>query len=77
MLVTLVKVLQLLKTKLVSSPAVLRDGNNPILGQSIVLVLAAEVVARFKDNKGWNCPSARVNALGDCYLLSVAWLYLL
>jgi hypothetical protein len=48
----LVKVLQPVKTKLISSPAVLRDGNNPVLGQGIVLVLVGLVVAGFEDDVG-------------------------
>jgi hypothetical protein len=48
----LVKVLQLVKTKLVSSPAVLRDGNNLVLGQGIVLVPVRLMVAGFEDNVG-------------------------
>ena len=72
-----VKVLQLLKTKLVSSPAVFRDSKNPILGQSIVLVPAAKVLARFEDDEGWNRPSARVDTLGNCYPLPIARLYVL
>lgn len=73
----LVKVLQPLKTRLFSSPAVFRDSNDPILGQCIDLVPRAEVVVRFKDDEGWNRPSARVDTLGDCYPLPVARLYLL
>jgi hypothetical protein len=48
----LVKVLQLVKTKLVSSLAVLRDSNNLVLGQGTVLILVRLVVAGFKDNIG-------------------------
>jgi hypothetical protein len=56
-----VKVLQLVKTKLVSSPAVFRDANYLILRQGIVLVLVRQVLAGFEDN-----------ALDNCYLLPVA-----
>ena len=48
----LIKVLQLLQTKLVCCLAVLRDCNNLILGYSILLVLGREVIAAYKDNKG-------------------------
>jgi hypothetical protein len=47
-----VKVLQLVKTKLISSLAVLRDSNSLILGQVVVLVLVRLVLARFKDDIG-------------------------
>jgi hypothetical protein len=67
-----VKVLQLVKTKLISSLAVLRDSNSLILGQVVVLVLVRLVLARFKDNVGQNRLSSSINALNDCYLLLVA-----
>lgn len=54
-----------------------RDSNNQIRGQIIVLVLAAEVVARFENDEGRNSPSARIDALGDYYPLPIAWLDLL
>jgi hypothetical protein len=72
-----VKVLQPVKTKLVSSPAVLRDGNNPVLGQVVVFVPVRLVVARFEDNVGRNGPSGGIDALNDCYPLPIAWLDLL
>jgi hypothetical protein len=68
----LVKVLQLVKTKLISSPAVLRDSNSLILGQVVVLVPVRLVLARFKDNIGRNRLSSSINALDNCYLLLVA-----
>ncbi|KAJ8112139.1 hypothetical protein OPT61_g5427 [Boeremia exigua] len=58
-----VKVLQLLKAKLIGSPAVTRDSNNLILGQVFLLVPASEVVARLKDNKGRNSLSFSIDAL--------------
>jgi hypothetical protein len=72
-----VKVLQPVKTKLISGLAVLRDSNSPILGQVVVLVLVRLVLARFKDDVGRNRLSSGINALNDCYLLLVAWLDLL
>ena len=48
----LVKVLQLLNTKLICCLAVLRDPNNLILRQVFFLVLGGEVVLASKDNKG-------------------------
>jgi hypothetical protein len=69
-----VKVLQPVKTKLVSSPAVLRDGNNPILGLVVVFVPVGQVAARFEDDVGRNGPSCGIDALDDCYPLPVAWL---
>jgi hypothetical protein len=72
-----VKVLQLVKTKLISGPAVLRDSNSLILGQVIVLIPVGLVLARFKDNIGQNRLSSSINALNNCYLLLVAWLDLL
>jgi hypothetical protein len=47
-----VKVLQLVKTKLVSSPAVFGDANNPVLRQGFILVLVRQVLAGFEDNIG-------------------------
>jgi hypothetical protein len=67
-----VKVLQLVKTKLISSLAVLRDSNSLILGQVVVLVLVRLVLARFEDNVGRNRLSSSINALNNCYLLPVA-----
>jgi hypothetical protein len=48
----LIKVLQLLQPKLVYSLAVLRDYNNLVLGQILLLIPGREVIAAFKDNKG-------------------------
>ena len=47
-----IKVLQPVKTKLVSSPAVFRDTNNPVLRQGFILVLVRQVLAGFEDNIG-------------------------
>jgi hypothetical protein len=47
-----VKVLQPVKIKLVGSPAVFRDADNPVLGQGIVLVPVGQVLAGFEDNTG-------------------------
>jgi hypothetical protein len=67
-----VKVLQPVKTKLVSSPAVFRDTDYPVLRQGIVLIPVRLVVAGFKDNVGQNRPSRGINALDNCHLLPVA-----
>jgi hypothetical protein len=67
-----VKVLQLVKTKLVSSPAVFRDTNYLVLRQGIVLVPVGLVVAGFEDDVGRNRPSRGIDALDNCYLLLVA-----
>lgn len=72
-----VKVLQPVKTKLASSPAVLRDSNSPILGQVVVFVPVRLVVAGFEDDVGRNGLSGGINALDDCYPLPIAWLDLL
>jgi hypothetical protein len=72
-----VKVLQPVKAKLVSSPAVFGDANNPVLRQGFILVLVGQVLAGFKDNVGQNSLSSGINALDDSYLLPVAWLDLL
>jgi hypothetical protein len=53
-LCVLIKVLQPLQPKLVCSPAVLRDCNNLVLGQILLLVPGREVIAAFEDNEGWN-----------------------
>ena len=71
----LVKVFQPLNTKLICCPASLRDPNNPILRQIFLLVLSGEVVLAGEDDKGWNRPPRRVNALDSCYPLSVALLH--
>jgi hypothetical protein len=47
-----VKVLQLVKTKLISSLAVFRDADNLVLRQGFILVLVRQVLAGFKDNVG-------------------------
>jgi hypothetical protein len=67
-----VKVLQPVKTKLVSSPAIFRDTNYLVLRQGIVLVLVRLVVAGFEDNIGQNRLSRGINALDNCHLLPVA-----
>ena len=75
LLCMLVKMLQPLQAKLICCPAVLRDCNNPILGQILLLVPGREVIAALEDNKGWNSPPCRVDALNDCCPLSVALLH--
>jgi hypothetical protein len=72
-----IKVLQLVKTKLVSSLAIFRDADYLVLRQGIVLVLVRLVVAGFEDNVGQNRLSRSINALDNHYLLLVAWLNLL
>jgi hypothetical protein len=67
-----VKVLQLVKTKLVSSLAVFRDADNLVLRQGFILVLVRQVLAGFEDDVGWNSLSSGINALDDSYLLLVA-----
>jgi hypothetical protein len=67
-----VKVLQLVKPKLVSSPAIFRDADYLILRQGIVLVPVRQVLAGFEDNIGQNRPSSGINALDNCHLLPVA-----
>jgi hypothetical protein len=73
----LIKVLQPLQPKLVYSPAVLRDCNNPVLGQILLLIPGREVIAAFEDDKGWNSPPYRVDALDNCCPLSITLLYCL
>ena len=72
-----IKVLQLVQTKLVGSPSILRDSNNPVLGQIRLLVLGREVVAAFEDDEGWNGPSCSIDALYDCCPLPAALLHCL
>jgi hypothetical protein len=72
-----VKVLQPVKTKLISSPAVFRDADYSVLRQGIVLVLVRLVVAGFEDDVGQNRPSRSITALDNCHPLPVAWLNLL
>ena len=48
----LIKVLQLLNTKLICGPAVIRDSNNPIVRQILFLIPGREVVLALKDNEG-------------------------
>jgi hypothetical protein len=67
-----IKVLQPRKPKLISRPAVIRDTNNPVVGYISVLIPACEVVMRLKDNKGWDSPPCRIDALDNCCPLSVA-----
>jgi hypothetical protein len=73
----LIKVLQLLQPKLIYCPTVLRDCNNLVLRQILLLVLGREVMAALKDDEGWNSPPCRVNTLNNCCLLPVALLYCL
>jgi hypothetical protein len=67
-----VKVLQLVKTKLISSLAVFGDADNLVLRQGFILVLVRQVLAGFKDDVGWNSLSCSINALNNRYLLLVA-----
>jgi hypothetical protein len=71
-LCVLIKVLGLVKTKLISSLAILRDSNSLILGQVVVLILVRLVLARFKDNIGQNRLSSSIKTLDNYYLLLVA-----
>jgi hypothetical protein len=48
----LIKVLYLLQPKLIYYLAILRDCNNLVLGQILLLILGREVIAALKDNKG-------------------------
>jgi hypothetical protein len=66
------KVLQPVKTKLVGSPAVFRDADNPVLRQGFILVLVRQVLAGFEDNVGQNSLSSGIDALDNSYLLPVA-----
>jgi hypothetical protein len=66
------KVLQLVKPKLISSLAILRDSNSLILEQVVILILVRLVLARFKDNIGQNRLSSSINTLDNYYLLLVA-----
>ena len=73
----LVKVLQILQTKLIVSTDVVRDTNNLVVRYTKLLVLGREVVLASKDNKGWDSPPLRVDALDDAGPLSVALLHCL
>ena len=48
----LVKVLQPLEAKLVCCPAVLRDRDNPIVRQALLLVPGREVVLALENDEG-------------------------
>jgi len=71
----LVKVLQPLQPKLICRPAVLRDCNDPVLRQILLLVPGREVMAALEDNEGWDSPPCRVDALDNCSPLSIALLH--
>ena len=77
LLCMLVKVLQLLKTKLICCLPILRDSNNLILRQVLFLVLGGEVVLASKDNKEQNRLLYCVNALNSCNLLLITLLHYL
>ena len=65
-----IEVLKPLETKLVGCLAILRDSNNPIVRQVIVLVPGREVVVAIEDDEGWNGPPCCIDALDDhCPLL--------
>lgn len=51
LLCMLIKVLQPLQPKLICCPAVLRDCDNSVLGQILLLVPGREVIAALEDNK--------------------------
>jgi hypothetical protein len=72
-----VKVLQPVKTKLVGSPAVFGDADNPVLRQGFILVPVRQVLAGFEDDVGRNSPSGGIDALDNSHPLPVAWLDLL
>jgi hypothetical protein len=75
LLCMLVKVLQPLQAKLICCPAVLRNCNNPVLGQILFLVPDREVMAALEDDKGWNSPLCRIDTLDNCCPLSVILLH--
>jgi hypothetical protein len=77
LLCMLIKVLQPLQAKLICRPAVLRDCNNSVLEQILLLVPGREVMAALEDDEGWNSPLCCVEALNNCCLLSVALLHCL
>ena len=63
----LIKVLQPLQAKLICRPAVLRDCNNPIVRQILLLIPGREVVLALEDDdEGWNSPPCCVDALDNC-----------
>jgi hypothetical protein len=51
LLCMLIKVLQLLQAKLICCPAILRDCNNPVLEQILLLVPGREVMAALEDDE--------------------------
>jgi hypothetical protein len=70
----LIKVLQPLQPKLVCSPAVLRDCNNPVLGQILLLIPGREVIAALEDDEGRGRVPSSADALDNCNPLAIAWL---
>ena len=67
-----VKVVYPVQTKLISSPAVIRDSNNPVLRKFFLLIPGREVVVGLEDKEGRNGPSFSINAYYSCSPLPVA-----
>ncbi|KAF1360972.1 hypothetical protein EJ07DRAFT_81150, partial [Lizonia empirigonia] len=67
-------VLQPLQAKLICCPAVLRDCNNPVARQVILLVPGREVIVALEDDEGWDRPAHRIDPLDHCSPLSIALL---
>jgi hypothetical protein len=65
------KVLQPAYTMLVSSLAVVAYREN-LVAWKVLLILGRDVVARCKDNVGWDSLSSSVNSLNNCSLFTVA-----
>lgn len=59
----LIKVLQLLNANLISRPAVFSDCDSLGRGYVILLILGSKVVLARKDDKWWDYPPYRVDAL--------------
>ena len=68
-----IKVLQLLKSKLISRLAIITQRNYPVSRQTIILAYLVELSRQ--DNNGQDRPARRVNSFNYRYLVTISRLY--
>ena len=68
-----IKVLQPLKSKLISCPAVITQYDYLVSRQTAILAHLVELFSQ--DNEGWDRPARYINSFNCCYLVAIARLY--
>ena len=70
----LIKMLKPGKSKLICCPAVLAHGDSPITWEVVIFIPSGEVILPRENDKWWDNPALRVDALDHCYPFTIAWL---